>query len=339
MNKTSYSTRLKSFLKSDLLIVLLDILAVNVSYLLAIYMRFFVAGELNIKAIIYPSLFWRIAPFYTIAAIITFALYRLYGGMWKYAAINDVNRIILANLTTIVLQVGISLIVLAVIPQSGRHVSRMPLTYYILGGIFQFILVFLIRFSHKFVYQERERIAKKKQGNVPSLVIGTDDLGMKVVRHLENSTMFRAIAIAGEDAGRMLDGIPVTALDNIKETIREKGIKAVFIADKKLSREERDRIQEAAEGLEINDFTGYMSNLSGFLPLTNLLDVMEAPITVQVGEETRTFASAEECLSALAGEYDVVRIQASRVVLKQKEQDDSWMKVYQEQTGRDVSYF
>ena len=237
------------------------------------------------------------------------------------------------------LQIGISIAVLAVIPQNGRHVGRMPLTYYILGAVLQFILTFLIRFSHKFIHQEKESIARKKIKRVPAIVLGSDDLGMKVVRHLESSTMFRAVSVVGEDAGRLLDGIPVISMDKIKDEISEKGIKAIFIADKKLNKEERDSIQSAAEGIEINDFTGYMSNLSGFLPLTNLVEVMEVPINVQIGNETFTFSSSEECLSNLPGEYDVVRVQAAKIILKKHEQDDSWMKVYQDQTGQDVSYF
>ena len=113
----------------------------------------------------------------------------------------------------------------------------------------------------------------------------------------------------------------------------------VFIADKDLSREERNHIKQASEGLEIDDFTGYMSNQTGFLPLTNLLDVMDMPIVVDVDGKEQQFNSAEECLSTLPGEYDVIKVQATKLVLKKREEDTSWMKVYQEQTGHEVSYF
>ena len=337
--KQNAGNRIFNFLRRNLWVILLDILAVNVSYFAAIYLRFFVAGEMDLRGVVYPARFWMITPFYTAAALVTFYLFRLYSGKWQYAAINDVNRIIFASLVTAVLQVVISLLVLAILPQSGRHVSRMPVSYYLLGAAFQLILVFLIRFSHKFIRQEIEKIAKSRSDTIPALVIGSGDLGMKVVRHLESSTMFRTAVIAGEDAGQMLDGIPVVPVDTVEAEIQAKGIRAVFIADKTLTKEDRERIRKAAEGLEVNDFTGYMSNLSGFLPLTNLLEVMETPITVEVEGKTQTFSSAEECLAALPGEYDVVKVKASSVVLKKRRQDDSWMKVYQEQTGREVSYF
>ena len=157
--------------------------------------------------------------------------------------------------------------------------------------------------------------------------------------HLENNTFYNPVAIAGKDSGWMMDGVPVISMDEIENQIKEKEIKAVFIADKDLSKEQREHIRQIAEGLEMDDFTGYMSNQSGFLPLTNLLDVMDMPIVVDVDGKEQSFSSAEECLSTLPGEYDVVKVQATKLILKKREEDTSWMKVYQEQTGREVSYF
>ena len=121
--------------------------------------------------------------------------------------------------------------------------------------------------------------------------------------------------------------------------IKENDVKAVFIADKDLSKEQRDYVRQVSEGLEMEDFTGYMSNQSGFLPLTNLLDVMDMPIVVDVDGTEQKFSSAEECLSTLPGEYDVVHVQATKLILKKRQEDTEWMKVYQEQTGHEVSYF
>lgn len=53
----------------------------------------------------YMTDFWKFAPFYTVICIIVFAVCRLYGGMWRYAGLNDMNRIITASVITAVLQV------------------------------------------------------------------------------------------------------------------------------------------------------------------------------------------------------------------------------------------
>ena len=333
----SFSQRLKDFIKNDLWIVILDILAVNLSYLLALYIRFFVNGEFRVSVGYYVDYFWRIAPVYTVLAIVAFALFKLYGGMWRFAGLNDMNRIITANLVTVVLQVATSITVLVLLPESKA--SRMPFSYYVIGAVIQFIFVVLIRFSHKILLAEKTKIASRKIETVPVLVVGSNELGRKIVHHLEENTVFRAVAIVGKDCGRMMDGVPVISMDAIEKTVTEKGIKAVFIAEKELTKEQRDQIKQVAKDIEINDFTGYMSNQTGFLPLTYLLEVMDMPVYVNVDGEERAFTSAEECLSSLPGEYDITRVQASKLFLKKREEDKSWMAEYRNQTGQEVSFF
>ena len=337
MEQTRKQNKVLTFLKNKGFILLLDIIAVNLAYIVALLLRFFVHGEFKVS-VSYMDYFWKIAPFYTIAAIAVFFLFRLYGGLTQYAGLNDLNRIIKAHIATTILHVVISVIVLALIPKD-KNVYRMPFSYYVIGAVLQFIYITLIRFSRKIFMIEKAKIDSKKISTVPAMIIGSGDLGQKVLHHLESNTLYKPVAIAGKDSGWMMDGVPVISMDEIENQIKEKEIKAIFIADKDLSKEQRDYIKNVSEGLEMDDFTGYMSNQSGFLPLTNLLDVMDMPIVVDVDGNEQQFASAEECLSMLPGEYDVIKVQATKLVLKKREEDTSWMKVYQEQTGREVSYF
>ena len=337
MDKMKKDNRIFKFLKTKGFILLLDIIAVNLAYIVALLLRFFVHGEFKVS-VSYLDYFWKIAPFYTVAAIAVFFIFRLYGGLTQYAGLNDLNRIIKAHVVTTILHVIISIIVLALIPKE-HNIYRMPFSYYVIGAVLQFIYVTMIRFWRKIFMIEKAKIDSKRSSNVPALIIGSGDLGQKVLHHLDNNTFYNPVAVAGKDSGWMMDGVPVISMDEVADYITDKEIKAVFIADKDLSKEQRDHIKQVSEGLEMDDFTGYMSNQSGFLPLTNLLDVMDMPIVVDVDGKEQSFASAEECLSTLPGEYDVIKVQATKLILKKREEDTSWMKVYQEQTGREVSYF
>lgn len=338
MEQAKKKNRIFTFLKNKGFILLLDIIAVNLAFLLALHIRFFVNGHFVGRQGIYLELFWRIAPFYTLAAILVFFMFRLYGGLQQYAGLNDLNRIIKANIVTLMLQIAISIIVIALRPLA-EDIHRMPFSYYVIGAVLQFIYMTMIRFSKRIFMVEKAKIDNKRLSNVPAMIIGSGDLGQKVKHHLENNTVYRPAAIAGKDSGWMMDGVPVIPMNEIENQIKEKDIKAVFIADKDLSKEQRDYIKQVSEGLEMDDFTGYMSNQAGFLPLTNLLEVIDMPIVVDVEGKEQQFNSAEECLSALPGEYDVIKVQATKLTLKKREEDTSWMKVYQEQNGREVSYF
>ena len=309
--------------------MLLDIVAVNAAYFMALLLRFYVGSKVITGMGIYYEMFAKIAPWYTLAAIAIFVLFRLYGGLWTYAGLNDMNRILMASLATAAVQIGLSLIL----------AGRMPVSYYMIGAFVQFLLITVIRFTNRFIMMEKAKIAKKGEPTIPALVVGSGDLGRKVIHHLEENTPYRAVMIAGKESGRSMDGIPVVALEDVATQLKAKSIKAVFVADKDLTKKQREKVRNVAKDLELNDFTGYMSNQSGFLPLTNLLDVMDMPIQVDIDGKELIFSSAEECLASLPGEYDITRVQASKIFLKKREEDMSWMAEYRNQTGQDVSFF
>lgn len=327
--KGEYMEKLKQFVTRDLWVVILDIIAVNASYYLALMLRFYVGEKVITGMSIYYDMFAHIAPWYTIAAIAVFFLFRLYGGMWTYAGLNDMNRILGASVTTCVVQVVLSLII----------VGRMPISYYAIGAFAQFLLVAMIRFSYRFILMEKTKIAKRGEQKIPALVVGSGELGRKVVHHLEDNTPYRVVVIAGKDSGRNMDGIPVVALYEVPAQLKAKGIQAVFIADKELVRDEREAVAKAAEGLELQDFTGQLSNQSGFVPLSALMEIIQTPLTVNADGTDMKFANGMECLRSLDGEYEVLSVDAKRISIRKAKADDSWMKVYKDQTGQEVSFF
>lgn len=117
-------TRLWKAIAPDLWVVVLDVLAVNASYFLALLVRFYVNSQLRPVAVerYLPNL-QAFAPWYTVISIIVFMGWRLYGGMWRYAGINDMNRIIAANVCTAAVHVVGSI----------AFFTRMPITYYTKG--------------------------------------------------------------------------------------------------------------------------------------------------------------------------------------------------------------
>ena len=317
----------------DLWIVLLDILAVNLSYFLALLVRFYVNFEFRPTVTYYLTDFYKFAPFYTIAAIIIFVLFKLYGGMWRYAGINDMNRIIGANACTIVVQ----------IVGTALFVRRMPISYYVIGAILQFFFIVLIRFGYRLLLVEKKKIADRKSATVPSVIIGAGETARKTIRHLEENTAFRPAVIVDEkEAGKSFDGIPVTV---DLESALNKG-RAVFIANPKLSDEKRAEIKRLAEekGLELQDYTGYLSNLGGRVPLTAVLELTRGPVSILLDDEEKKFESGEEALKELTGRYEVAGLEGTRIELKKPSETayigyEAWAREHKEKTGEEVSFF
>ena len=134
-------------------------------------------------------------------------------------------------------------------------------------------------------------------------------------------------------------GLPVVSLGEVAAQIKEKGIQAVFIADDALSNEQRDSIRKAADGLEVKDYTGYLSNLSGSMPVTSILEVAEGPVTLMMDGHARKFDSGREALSTLTQRYEVRRIISPTVEIEKEKTDMSWIDEHQKETGEEVSFF
>ena len=287
-------------IKRDLWVVLLDIVAVNISYYLALLIRFYVNFQLRPVAVDRYLPAWEsFTPWYTVLSIIIFAVWRLYGGIWRYAGINDMNRIILATLCTTVVQVA----------GTSIFFTRMPITYYIIGTVLQFLFVVSIRFGYRVLLVEKRRMRRGER--IKCLVVGSGENGRRVVKHLEEEGAFQPVAVVGSGSGTM-DGIPITTLSQVKWG----EVRSVFIADPLITAEERARIREHCE--DVQDYTGYFSNLGGRLSLTELMSVVKGPVVVEVdGVETR-YEDGAAALQSLTDKYQVKSIEGDMKIRLEK---------------------
>ena len=167
-------------IKGDIWIVLADIISVNAAHFLALLIRFFVGGKFYASLRELPYVYSKFAPFYTIICIIVFFLFKLYGGMWRYAGLNDVNRIVFASAVTFGVQVVGTLL----------FVKRMPLTFYFIGAALQFAFVAITRFAYRIFIVERNRITKKK---ADAVVIGSGEEAHYILRLLNNGLIYRPV--------------------------------------------------------------------------------------------------------------------------------------------------
>ena len=295
-------------LKRDLWVVLLDIVAVNLSYYLALLIRFYVNFQLRPVAVDRYLPAWEsFTPWYTLLSLIIFACWRLYGGLWRYAGINDMNRIILASLSTALLHVLGTTI----------FYTRMPWTYYLIGALLQFLFLTIIRFSYRVLLVEKKRLRRGQK--VRCLVVGSGENGRRVVKHLEEEGTFEPVAIYSSSthstsSSSLMDGIPVVG------ELKLENVGAVFIADPLITTEERARIRKAADaaGADVQDYTGFFSNLGGRLSLTELLSTIHGPFTISLdGKDTR-YEDGAAALESLKEKYEVKSIEGDMKIVLQK---------------------
>lgn len=246
-----------SRLKKDFWILLLDVVAVNLAYFLALAFRVAVNNMGGIfgspsDVPVYYSAFFRIAPIYTVLCIAVFFLFKLYGGVWRFAGINDMYRILGAWVVTILLQIVVSFLSMRAM---NFNFARMPATYYMLGSVLQLLFMTAIRFGPKTIADERRRRAKKAE---KALVIGAGELGQQTVKMLQSSVNYDVSFIVDtedEHVGLLLDGIPVYGFETLETLLEKNEIRCVFLAEPDLTKGEKTKVAGfcRANGIELKE--------------------------------------------------------------------------------------
>ena len=268
--------RVLNRIRGDLLIVLLDILAVNASYYLALLLRFYMHHELLLTVPEYPQWFMQFAPIYTVFCLLVFWRLRLYGGMWQYAGINDMNRIAGSTIITSVFMVAGTLILFP---------RRFPYSYYVVGAILQFMFVTAFRFGNRLWKVEKIKFKNWKKTGSHALIIGAGEAALRVIRNLEASDGIQPVCVLdskGRMTGRNMDGVPVFGgVDMLELAIQRFDIKNVFIADL-LQAETKNKIERICRenGIELKDY-GYSIYLSGNEELGETKEVVSADATAR----------------------------------------------------------
>ena len=241
--------KFKRTIKGDLWVIFADIISVNAAYFLTLMIRFYVGGHFVGTLWDLPIIYSRFAPFYTFICLVVFFLFKLYGGMWRYAGINDINRIIAATIVTSTFQIVGTLL----------FVKRMPITFYVIGAALQFFFVTATRFAYRFVVIERRKLGKKSAN---ALIVGAGDPGRYVIGLLDAGMIFRPACVVDDNyKGLSMDGLPVYGLDELDEVIEKQSISFVVLADPEISVETREKVAKVCSinNLALRDYTSFFN--------------------------------------------------------------------------------
>ena len=318
-------------LKKDAWVVILDVIAVNLSYFLALILRYYLRFRLVPAAAEFLMVFYKFAPIYSVIAVVVFLLFRLYGGMWEYASINELNRIVPASITASVLYV-IGTIILF---------KRMPIAYYGIGAVIQLVFLLVIRYSYRFIALERQRIANRAAPVQKVMVVGADVTAKKILKYLETESALKPVVVVDEKSReKSVHGLPVVL--NVREAVEQFGINCILLADPLLNENRRDEIVKLCEekNIELLDYAGFFRNQLGVLSLVEIVKVIDSPAAIKVGD--RCFETVEEAMQDMHGRYRVESIKGDKITIEVRPYDDKmddWAKTYKQETGEDVSFF
>ncbi|MGN8631800.1 polysaccharide biosynthesis protein [Blautia sp. HCP3S3_G3] len=275
-----------------------DAIAVNVAYLLALWVRF--DCRYSSIPVDYLHGYMKFAPWYTVFSILVFWFLRLYNSVWRFASYSELVRIVVSSVITSVFHIiGITF-----------GVIRMPVSYHIIGTGIQLLLIAGIRFSYRFILLERSRRNQSREGVVHRvMLIGAGAAGQVILRELNHAkeTKARVCCIVDDNPnkwGRYIEGIPIVGgRDDILLNAEKYKIDQIFLAIPSSSAEEKRDILDICKetGCELKVLPGMYQLVNGEVSVSQMKDVAvedllgRDPIKVNM-EEIFTYLSGKTIL-------------------------------------------
>lgn len=238
------------------LMMVFDAFAVNCAYFMALVLRYYVRLEFDPIATKFLTVFWKFAPYYTIACIVVFYLFRLYNTMWKFGGLQDLNRILMACLVTAVIQVAGTML----------FFMRMSKSYYILGFVIQFILIAFGRFAYRLYLLERSHMETQRNATTNVMVVGIGAIGQFARKQVEQEKSMKVVCVVSnsdERPNQYLNGVPVICgFSNLEQIMEKRKIDYMVLADEALPEETIKRIKDLCDEkkIEVQDFIEYLQN-------------------------------------------------------------------------------
>ena len=272
-------------------LMLYDIVAVNLAYFLALWIRF----DCKFSSIDerYLQNYIHFAAIYTVFCLGIFWALHLYKSIWRYASFTELMRVLTSSFLTAVFHaVAITLLF-----------GRMPASYYLFGALIQFLLIIGVRFSYRFILLERSRRSISRSAD-PTMLIGAGSAGQMILRDIirAKETDLDVKCIIDDNPNkrnRYLEGVPIVGgREDILVSVEKYRIKKILVAIPSASAEDQREILNICNetGCELKMLPGIYQLVNGEISVDKMRDVAvedllgREPIQVNMSEIFRSIS-------------------------------------------------
>jgi FlaA1/EpsC-like NDP-sugar epimerase len=201
------------------LAVIHDVVVAIFAWLMAFQLRF----NFNVPANFSQAL-WLVMTLVVPIQMFLFVRFGLYKGIWRFASIPDLKRIILAALASAVLIAALLLVVnMVFIPRSVLLLNPLLLILFMGGS----------RFAYR-AWQEHRLYGVTTKKGTPVIVLGAGEAAIALVKELARNDEWRVVGMLDDDKvlrGRELFGVKVLGrIDQLKTYAEKLSIGNVIIA-------------------------------------------------------------------------------------------------------------
>jgi FlaA1/EpsC-like NDP-sugar epimerase len=242
-----------------------DLVAAITAWWLAYLFRFNFNIPLDHMVALKQTLLWVIP-----IQVTAFLIYGLYRGVWRYASLPDLRRILLAVLTaTAVVPLVFFLLQ---IPAS------VPRSILLLDPILLLLMMGGSRLIYR-IWKEGQLYGLKNLEGVPVLILGSGDAAVSLIKELGRSTEWRVIGLLDDDPGKrrmILHGSKVLGrVDELPALTKKLGVTHAIISMPSASHSARRRALEVCSAAKIKALTvpSYEDLISGKVTVSQIRKV------------------------------------------------------------------
>jgi FlaA1/EpsC-like NDP-sugar epimerase len=199
-----------------------------------------------------------------------FLAFGLYRGLWRFASVPDLQRIVLA--------VGLGAVAIPVVLVMLRLTAVVPRSVLVL---YPLILIFLMagsRFAYR-IWKEHRLYSPLAALGEPVLILGAGEAGARLTKELAHSRQWRVVGLLDDDPGkqgRLLRNISVLGpITELPLWVKRFGVRTIIIALPAAAHGVRRRVAElcASAGVEALTVPSYDDLISGRSQLTTIRHV------------------------------------------------------------------
>jgi len=222
-----------------------DVIASAMAWVIAYLLRFNFVLPIE-----FVDSLWYTLPVVVIAQSIIFLKFGLYRGIWRFASLPDLKRILAA--------IGVSaFIVAALVPFLQIHIV-VPRSVLILDPILLITMMGGSRFAYR-AWREYHLYGPRQIQGEPVLVMGAGEAAVALLKDLERSKDWRVVGVLDdkpEMAGRQVYGVKVLGeLAQLPAIVEKKGVTHAIVAMPSATHSARRRAVDIANRAGINVLT------------------------------------------------------------------------------------
>ena len=253
-----------------LLLVFLDVLVINLSAFLSLFIRFeFDYAYMLKEGGHFLNTLLKVAVPNTLLTLCLFWLFQLYNSLWGFAGADELIHIFAAAILASLVQA------LLIIP----GVVTLPRSFPFLYGMILSVSTIIVRFSYRFIRRMRSRMSTR--GRQRTMLIGAGQAGALVLREFKNSNFSRnqVICIIDDDPGkkgRQLMGIKIIGgRDKIHQAVKKYNIQEIILAIPTLTTQEKKAIWEICSrtGCKFKQMPGIYQLANGDVSIQAIRDI------------------------------------------------------------------